>query len=104
MQYSESKNIWNYLVKNLVLLDRCVEDRSFVSDIATMHILHVENFKDPDPKNSKLLSETHTYSIAYIPINVLRYNPHWRLHSEVLPVYQAEKQTLREEELFLQCE
>jgi len=53
MQYSESKNIWNYLVKNLVLLDRCAEDRSFVSDIATLHILHVENYRDPDPKNSK---------------------------------------------------
>ncbi|KAL4496040.1 hypothetical protein ABPG72_015462 [Tetrahymena utriculariae] len=52
MQYSESKNQWNYLVKNLIILDRCVEDRSFVNDIATIHILHVENFKDPDPRNS----------------------------------------------------
>lgn len=68
MQYSESKYLWNYLVKNLILLDRSVEDRSFVSDIATIHILHVENYKDPDPKNSNIAASPSTTSL-YWPIS-----------------------------------
>lgn len=33
LETSESKEKWNYLLKNLIILDRCVESRFFLMDI-----------------------------------------------------------------------
>lgn len=53
LQYSDSLKNWNYIIKNLLILDRCVEDKLFLTDIGEMNFSHIENFKDEDARNSK---------------------------------------------------
>ena len=52
MQYSDSLRKWNYIVKNLIILDRCVEDKYFLQDISELDFAHIKNYKDDDPANS----------------------------------------------------
>jgi hypothetical protein len=53
METSDNVNKWNYMIKNLIILDRCVEEKLFLYDIMEMKIYRVENYKDPEPKISK---------------------------------------------------
>ena len=53
MQYSDSLKKWNYIVKNLLILDRCVEEKYFLNDISELDLPHIKNYKDDDPAISK---------------------------------------------------
>ena len=52
LQSSKSRFHWNYILKNLVILDRCVEEGLFLFDISELHLDFVQTFSDRDPKNS----------------------------------------------------
>lgn len=52
MQTSDSRNKWNYIIKNLIILDRAIDEGLFVYDIAKLKIDFVENFSDKDAKDS----------------------------------------------------
>ncbi|CAD8093828.1 unnamed protein product [Paramecium sonneborni] len=54
LESSQSKIYWNYIIKNLIILDRCIEYRFFVSDIVNMNINYVENYVEKDPKYKNL--------------------------------------------------
>ena len=50
LETSHSKIYWNYMVKNLIILDRAVEERLFLNDIAKLKIQEVENFQPLEEK------------------------------------------------------
>ena len=50
LETSESRGKWNYLIKNLILIDRMLEERYFVREISEIEIDYVENFTDPTSK------------------------------------------------------
>ncbi|CAD8080647.1 unnamed protein product [Paramecium primaurelia] len=54
LEQSQSKIYWNYIIKNLIILDRCIEYRFFVSDIADMNVNYVENYVERDQKYKSL--------------------------------------------------
>ncbi|CAD8083941.1 unnamed protein product [Paramecium primaurelia] len=54
LESSESKIYWNYIIKNLIILDRCVENRFLVTEIANMNITYVENYVEQDLKYKSL--------------------------------------------------
>ncbi len=45
LQTSDSRKHWNYLMKNLVLLDRTVEEGLFVEEIAQLNISDIEDYR-----------------------------------------------------------
>ena len=47
---SDSKDMWNYILKNLIILDRCVEEKLFLWEISDLTLESVEFFKDKDEK------------------------------------------------------
>ncbi|KAM3131010.1 hypothetical protein pb186bvf_016928 [Paramecium bursaria] len=49
LENSASKMSWIYLVKNLILLDRCCECRFFVQDISQLNIPHIQTFEELHP-------------------------------------------------------
>ena len=53
METSDNVNKWNYMIKNLIILDRCVEEKLFLYDIMELKINKIENYKDHEPKISK---------------------------------------------------
>lgn len=55
MQYSDSLKKWNYIVKNLIILDRSVEERYFLNDISELDLPHIKNYKDEEPIICNLL-------------------------------------------------
>ncbi|KRX00129.1 hypothetical protein PPERSA_10628 [Pseudocohnilembus persalinus] len=48
LETSESKEKWNYLLKNLIILDRCVESRFFLMDIQQLFLPSVDHFQSND--------------------------------------------------------
>lgn len=52
---SISARKWNYIVKNLIILNMCVNERIFLIDICNLGLRNVVNFKDEDEKISLLL-------------------------------------------------
>jgi len=44
--HSESRNMWNYMIKNLIMLDRCVEEKLFLWEIADLQLDTVDSFTD----------------------------------------------------------
>ena len=50
IQSSDSRGKWNYLMKNLIILDRMIEQRVFVHQLSELELDNVENFKDPKSK------------------------------------------------------
>ena len=52
LQSSDSLTKWNYIIKNLIILDRCVEEKYFLFDIADLDLKHIKNYKDEDIRNS----------------------------------------------------
>ena len=46
MLYSESNTKWNYMIKNLIILDRMVEEKLFLNEISDVTLENVENFSD----------------------------------------------------------
>ena len=53
IQSSDSKNKWNYLVKNLLIIDRLIDERCFLKEIATSNLENIVNFIEEDKKFSK---------------------------------------------------
>jgi len=53
--YSQSNNRWNYQIKNLIILDRIVEEKMFLWEICDLEIETLENFKDIDESNNQML-------------------------------------------------
>ena len=49
---TDNLNKWHYILKYLIILDRCVEEKYFLFDIAELNLSHIESFKDEDGKNS----------------------------------------------------
>ena len=47
---SDSKDMWNYILKSLIILDRCVEEKLFLWEISDLTLESVEFFKDKDEK------------------------------------------------------
>lgn len=45
-------NNWIYVLKLLILLDRIVESKFFLFDIAELQMTHIEKYKDEDSRNS----------------------------------------------------
>lgn len=44
LETSDSLNKWNYIVKNLVILDHCVDNRYYLTDIANLKLKKIENY------------------------------------------------------------
>lgn len=53
--FSQSNNRWNYQIKNLIILDRIVEEKMFLWEICDLEIETLENFKDIDESNNQML-------------------------------------------------
>ena len=49
MMYSESKNKWNYMIKNLIILDFIVEEKLFLWETSDLVLESIDNFKDENP-------------------------------------------------------
>ena len=61
MQYSDSLKKWNYIVKNLIILDRCTDEKYFLNDISELDFAHIKNYKDDDPSISKSINQLKSY-------------------------------------------
>lgn len=85
MEQSQSKSYWNYIIKNLIILDRCLDCQFFVQDIANLEINHVQNFMETDPKLS-------------IPSSQPRVAPYRQLHPALLSVPQEEGAGVQQQE------
>lgn len=46
LETSESKEKWNYLLKNLIIFDRCVEAKFFLHDIKNLNLPSIEIIND----------------------------------------------------------
>ena len=53
LEASESRKFWNYMVKNLVILDRAIDERLCLDEISKMNLPGVEGYTVPDKKDSK---------------------------------------------------
>jgi len=53
IQNSDSRIYWNYLIKNLIVLDYSVEYMYFLQDIKEMYLPNVESFVDKDQSISE---------------------------------------------------
>jgi hypothetical protein len=42
IESSENKNLWYYLIKNLIILDRCIDRRVFLVKIAKVRLVSIE--------------------------------------------------------------
>lgn len=52
LETSESLKKWNYIVKNLIILDRCVEEKYYLNDISSLNLPHIEFYKEIDNGSS----------------------------------------------------
>ena len=50
LESSHSLKKWTYIIKNLIILDRCLEERYFLKDIAELHLRNIENYSEKDHK------------------------------------------------------
>ena len=72
--HSESRNMWNYMIKNLIMLDRCVEEKLFLWEIADLQLDTVESFTDQDQKiNTMLINFLIKKYYDYIKIKAAKY-------------------------------
>jgi len=61
MQYSDSLKKWNYVIKNLIILDRCIDEKYFLNDISELDFPHIKNYKDDDPSICKSINQLNSY-------------------------------------------
>ena len=57
LEASDGRKKWNYIIKNLIIFDRCTEDRKFLLEISEFGILSIENFVEKKEKYSYFLIE-----------------------------------------------
>ena len=66
--------MWNYMIKNLIMLDRCVEEKLFLWEIADLQLDTVESFTDQDQKiNTMLINFLIKKYYQYIKIKAAKY-------------------------------
>ena len=53
LKVSQSRKYWNYIMKNLVILDRAIEEGYFVEELAILEIAEVEEYKAKQKRYSK---------------------------------------------------
>lgn len=56
LEASDGRKKWNYIIKNLIIFDRCVEEKKFLNEISKMSILSIENFVEKKDKYSYFFS------------------------------------------------
>ena len=83
MQTSQSKKYWNYQVKNMVVLDRLIDEDLFLTDIAELKLQNVENFQ---PKEEKY-STSYSYITLTHPVNSQK--KAWRVRPAILQIHQG---------------
>jgi len=54
IECSDSLRKWNYVVKNLIILDRCVEEKYYLNDIGHLDLPHISSYKDENHMNSTI--------------------------------------------------
>ena len=52
LEASDGRKKWNYIVKNLIIFDRCVDERKFLTEIAEFHIISIESFTEKKERYS----------------------------------------------------
>lgn len=52
LEASDGRKKWNYLLKNLIIFDHCLEERCFIREIAELKIDSVEEFVEKKQKYS----------------------------------------------------
>ena len=52
LKTSDSRTKWNYIIKNLIILDRAIEEGLFVVDISELSIPDIEKFKCDEDRYS----------------------------------------------------
>ena len=52
LEASDGRKKWNYIIKNLIIFDRCVEEKRFLSEIASLNVLSIENYIEKKDKYS----------------------------------------------------
>lgn len=50
LETSKSLKYWNYVVKNLVVLDRAIDENLFVKDIAKLNLPSIEKYQPKEEK------------------------------------------------------
>ncbi len=74
MLYSESNRKWNYMIKNLIILDRMVEEKLFLYEISDVTLENVENFTDENKSiNDMLIDQLIRKYFSYIKIKAKKY-------------------------------
>lgn len=53
LEASKSRKYWNYIVKNLVVLDRAIDENLFVKDIAKLTLPSIETYQPKEEKYGK---------------------------------------------------
>jgi len=48
LETSESRKYWNYVIKNLIILDRAIDEGLFVSEISEIRNIDIENYYPDD--------------------------------------------------------
>lgn len=71
MQAGDSRNKWNYILKNLIVLDRTAEEGVFLRDIRDLKMEYIDNFTDKDQKNSNRYHLNAVYLLLSYFIDVL---------------------------------
>jgi len=56
LRTSDSRKYWNYLMKNLVILDRAIEDGLFCKEVSQLEIPGVEDYTSKQQRYSNVLS------------------------------------------------
>lgn len=54
LERSDSRFKWNYLIKNLIILDRATEEEIFIYDISNLDLEFLSTYSCPNKKDSKL--------------------------------------------------
>ena len=74
MLYSESKNKLNYMIKNLIILDRMVEAKLFLWEISDVSIETAERFTDENKSiNDMQIDQLIRKYFAYIKAKAKKY-------------------------------
>lgn len=52
LEASDGRKKWNYIIKNLIIFDRCAEERKLLAEISELHIISIENFVEKKERYS----------------------------------------------------
>lgn len=52
LEASDGRKKWNYLLKNLIVFDHCLEERCFIQEISELKVVSIEEFVEKKSKYS----------------------------------------------------